>query len=104
MQLWNVDQMAAEQQKSYGEFLSIPAMSMGIYKLPAGGVDRQSPHNEDEAYYVVSGVAKIEVEGEDQDVRSGTIVFVPSHARHKFKDIEQDLVLLVFFAPAESST
>jgi mannose-6-phosphate isomerase-like protein (cupin superfamily) len=103
MQLWNVGELAAKQQKSYGEFLSIPTMSMGVYKLPAGGVDPQSPHNEDEAYYVVSGVAKIEVEGEEQPVTPGTIVFVPAHARHKFKDIEQDLVLLVFFAPAESS-
>jgi mannose-6-phosphate isomerase-like protein (cupin superfamily) len=49
-------------------------------------------------------VAKIEVEDEEQPVMPGTIVFVPANARHKFKDIEQDLVLLVFFAPAESST
>ncbi|MCK7526822.1 MAG: cupin domain-containing protein [Ignavibacteriales bacterium] len=30
-------------------------MSMGLYVLPTGGGDPQSPHTEDEVYYVVSG-------------------------------------------------
>ena len=102
MQIWQTKNLASEQTRSYGEFLRVPAMSMGIYKLPAGGTDPQSPHNEDEAYYVVSGRAKIEVEGETQVVQEGTVIFVPAHAVHRFKDIEEDLVLLVFFAPAES--
>ena len=36
----------------YLEFLRAPSMSAGIYTLPAGGVDRQQPHTEDEVYYV----------------------------------------------------
>ncbi len=103
MQIWQAENLAAEQNRSYGEFLRIQAMSMGMYKLSAGGIDPQSPHNEDESYYVVSGKAKIEVEGETQPVQAGTIIFVPAHAVHCFKEIEEDLVLLVFFAPAESS-
>jgi mannose-6-phosphate isomerase-like protein (cupin superfamily) len=103
MQIWQAENLAAEQNRSYGEFLRVPAMSMGIYKLPAGGIDPQSPHNEDESYYVVRGRAKIEVKGETQAVQAGTVIFVPAHALHRFKEIEEDLVLLVFFAPAESS-
>jgi mannose-6-phosphate isomerase-like protein (cupin superfamily) len=92
-----------KQQSHYNEFLRIPAMSLGIYKLPTGGIDPQSPHNEDEAYYVTSGRAKVEVDGEIQAVQPGTIIFVAAHAPHRFLDIEEDLVLFVFFAPAESS-
>ncbi|MBZ0286877.1 MAG: cupin domain-containing protein [Anaerolineae bacterium] len=101
--LWNVAQLAAEQPESYGEFLRIPAMSLGVYKLPAGGVDPQQPHTEDEAYYVVSGRATIAIEGRDYPVRAGDVIFVQAHAPHKFKAIEEDLTLLVFFAPAEGT-
>jgi mannose-6-phosphate isomerase-like protein (cupin superfamily) len=99
--IWNVNQLAVEQAKSYGEFLRIPAMSMGVYKLPAGGVDPQQPHTEDEAYYIVYGTGKIEVEGEIYPVKPGDVIFVEANAQHRFKDIEQDLVIIVFFAPAE---
>jgi hypothetical protein len=36
--------------ESYLEFLRVPAMSLGLYVLPAGAIDPQSPHTEDEVY------------------------------------------------------
>ncbi len=99
--IWNAHQLAAEQPTSYHEFLRIPAMSMGVYKLPAGGVDGQSPHTEDESYYVVSGTASVEIEDKTYPVKPGDVIFVPANVHHKFKDITEDLVLVVFFAPAE---
>lgn len=100
LQVWNIAQIAAAQDERFGEFFRIPAMSFEIYKLPAGGVDPQNPHQEDEAYYVISGKAKIEVEGEIKSVEAGSLIFVAARARHKFIEIEEDLALLVFFAPA----
>lgn len=104
MQLWDIPQLAGEQTQAYAEFLRVPAMSMGIYKLSAGGVDPQSPHTEDEAYYVVSGRANFEVEGETKAISPGMMLFVPAYADHRFKDITEDLTLIVFFAPAEGSS
>ena len=101
--VWDVLQLARQQRGSYEEFLQIPTMSMGIYKLPAGSEDTQSPHNEDEAYYVVAGKASINIEGEITPVEPGALVFVPAKAAHRFVDIETDLTLLVFFAPAYGS-
>src|SRR5262245_14077686 len=43
----------AAEGRLYLEFLSVPDLSAGIYELPAGGVDPQSPHAEDELYYVI---------------------------------------------------
>jgi mannose-6-phosphate isomerase-like protein (cupin superfamily) len=100
LQVWNIAQMAAAQNERFGEFFRIPAMSFEIYKLPAGGVDPQNPHQEDEAYFVINGKAKISVEGEVQPVETGSLIFVAAKAQHKFIDIEEDLALLVFFAPA----
>ncbi len=48
----------AQNDEQYLEFLRVPALSMGLYVLPMGGVDGQQPHiNEDEVYVVVRGRA-----------------------------------------------
>jgi mannose-6-phosphate isomerase-like protein (cupin superfamily) len=96
----NNDREAAD--KRYLEFLRIPAMSAGVYTLPAGGTDPQSPHEEDEMYYVVRGRARMKVAGEDQPVEAGSIIFVAANVEHRFHTIEEELVVLVFFAPAET--
>jgi mannose-6-phosphate isomerase-like protein (cupin superfamily) len=89
--------------KRYAEFLRVPAMSAGIYVLPSGGTDPQSPHKEDEMYYVVRGRARMRAGSEDQPVSEGSIVFVAAGVEHRFHDITEDLVVLVYFAPAEST-
>ncbi len=96
-----------EQRKQanrlYFEFLKLPELSMGIYVLPAGGSDPQSPHTEDEVYYVVKGRARIKVGNEDRPVKNGSVVYVAKNVEHRFHSIEEELTVLVFFAPAEYS-
>jgi hypothetical protein len=87
----DAERRRAQSGKPYLEFLRVPAMSAGVYVLPAGGTDPQSPHKEDEMYYVV-----------DQAVSGGSIIFVAAGVEHRFHDITEELVVLVFFAPAES--
>ena len=91
----------ARSGKAYLEFLRVPSLSMGVYHLPAGSVDPQSPHTEDEVYCVVSGKALIRVDEEDRSVSPGSIVYVAAHVPHRFHAIEEELTVLVFFAPAE---
>jgi mannose-6-phosphate isomerase-like protein (cupin superfamily) len=78
-------------------------LSVGLYTLAAGAVDRQSPHLEDEVYYVVRGRAMLMVDGTDHPVRDGTALFVPAGADHRFHEITEELVLLVFWAPPEGT-
>jgi mannose-6-phosphate isomerase-like protein (cupin superfamily) len=92
-----------QSNKLYLEFLKVPDLSMGLYILPTGGTDPQSPHTEDEVYYVVSGKAQVLVADENRDVQSGSIVYVAKNVAHRFHSIEEELTLLVFFAPAEYS-
>lgn len=87
----------------YREFFRIPAMSAGIYVLPAGAIDHQHPHREDEIYYVIRGKAKMRLGAEEYSAQQGSVIFVEPGLEHRFFDIEQELVLLVVFAPAESS-
>ena len=88
--------------KQYSEFLRVPAMSAGLYVLPAGGADTQSPHQQDEMYYVVRGRARMLAGSEDQTVSEGSIIFVEAHVEHRFYEITEELFLLVMFAPAET--
>ncbi len=86
--------------RPYHEFLRHESMSAGIYRLEAGEPDRQRPHNEDEIYYVLEGHGAIEIDGALTAISSGSVVFVPKQARHRFIDYPDGLTLLVFFAPA----
>ena len=88
--------------KRYKEFLRVPMMSAGIYVLPAGATDKQSPHQEDEIYYVVRGRAKMQLGREERAICEGDVIFVEKNLEHLFFDIAEELVLLVIFAPAES--
>jgi mannose-6-phosphate isomerase-like protein (cupin superfamily) len=88
--------------KRYFEFLRVPALSAGVYVLPAGNADPQFPHQEDEMYYVVRGRARMRAGSEEQIVSEGSIIFVAAGVEHRFHDITEELVVLVFFAPAES--
>jgi mannose-6-phosphate isomerase-like protein (cupin superfamily) len=88
--------------KLWMEFLRVPALSAGIYRLPAGSVDPQQPHTEDEVYYVVSGAGSFICQGETIPATAGSTIYVAARAEHRFHDIIEDLIVLVFFAPAES--
>lgn len=93
----------ADSNKLYLEFLKVSELSLGLYVLPAGGTDPQSPHTEDEVYYVVSGKAQITVADESRDVQAGSIIYVEKNVAHHFHSMEEELTVLVFFAPAEYS-
>ena len=106
MQAYELTQLISQREASdklYLEFLKVPDLSMGLYVLPAGGTDPQSPHTEDEVYYVVSGKAKILVADKNREVQAGSIVYVEKNVAHRFHSIEEELTVLVFFAPAEYS-
>jgi mannose-6-phosphate isomerase-like protein (cupin superfamily) len=106
MQAYELNQLIqqrADSDKLYLEFLKVPDLSMGIYVLPIGGTDPQSPHTEDEVYYVVSGKAQIKVANENRAVQAGSIVYVAKNLEHRFHSIEEELTVIVFFAPEEYS-
>jgi mannose-6-phosphate isomerase-like protein (cupin superfamily) len=90
----------AGKGKLYFEFLRVPAMSAGVYVLPKGGTDPQKPHREDEMYYVVRGSARMQIGSDHAEVSDGSVIFVEAELEHKFFDIEEELEVLVFFAPA----
>jgi mannose-6-phosphate isomerase-like protein (cupin superfamily) len=88
---------AADTQ--YLEFLRSESFELGLYELPAGSEDLQKPHAEDEVYVVVSGRARFLVDTDDLAVGPGSVLFVAKHVVHRFHSIEEDLSIVVAFAP-----
>jgi mannose-6-phosphate isomerase-like protein (cupin superfamily) len=106
MKAFETSDLIAQQgagKKPYLEFLKEESLSMGLYVLPAAGTDGQSPHTEDEVYYVLSGRGMFFHAGEDVAVQPGSILYVAANVEHRFHSISEDLKVLVVFAPAEYS-
>ena len=82
----------------YHEFLRVPSLSCGIYRLPAGAKDLQGPHDEDEVYFVIDGRGRLRVGGEEREVQRGSILYVRATSEHSFFEVEEDMTILVFFA------
>ncbi|MCC5579611.1 cupin domain-containing protein [Microtetraspora sp. AC03309] len=96
-------QPAAGGANDWTEQLRVPELSVGTYCIPAGGVDNQSPHTEDEIYVVTAGRARIVASSGEAEVGPGAVIFVPAGEEHRFVDISENLALLVVFGPAYGS-
>ena len=87
----------------YTEIHRVPAMSVGTYFLPAGSVDPQLPHTEDEIYVIIQGRGTLRTPGGDAAAVPGAALFVPAGEQHSFVDITEALFMYVIFSPAERS-
>jgi quercetin dioxygenase-like cupin family protein len=106
MQSFSLNDLVVQSERDnqrWREFLRVPSLSMGLYRLKAGQPDEQQQHTEDEVYYVVSGKASFRAGGQEQNVAPGSLIFVERSVEHRFCDVTEDLTVLVFFAPPEGS-
>src|SRR3954452_2638955 len=106
MDVFPLDRLLADRaaaRRPYLEFIRRPDLSVGLYVLPAGGRDMQTPHGEDEAYYVVTGTGSFTAGEESRRIGPGDTIFVAAGVPHRFHDIEEELRLIVAFGPAEGS-
>jgi len=102
-EFFELDRLVAEAKegdRAYTAFLDRPSLSMGIYRIPKGGHDGQTPHELDEVYHVLEGRARLSAGVEEHAVGPGSIVFVGRRVPHRFHDVEEDLTVLVLFSKA----
>jgi mannose-6-phosphate isomerase-like protein (cupin superfamily) len=105
MDLHHLADVLAEQSaggRAYLEFLRSDSLSVGLYVLRVGDVDRQQPHREDEIYVVMSGRSRFTAGEDTRQVTAGDTIFVAAGVPHRFHDITADVQLIVVFAPPES--
>ena len=97
--------LAREQEdggRPYFEFIRCQSMSVGLYVLEAGAVDKQSPHFEDEIYIVLEGHSRFTAGNRTRDAGPGDTISVPAGVPHRFHDITEKLRVIVAFAPPET--
>ena len=97
-QLEELRRRHADLDDPWLEFLRVPELRCGIYRLPAGGTDPQTPHAEGEVYYVISGRATLTAGDREYPAAPGSILYVAAQVEHRFHSIEEDLEVLVLFA------
>jgi len=106
MAIFRIEELEPERKQargSYLEFLRARSMSAGLYVIPVGEGDRQTPHREDEVYFVLSGRGQLQIGDDDHSVEPGVFAFVEAGAEHHFHSIAEELSLLVLFAPAQTN-
>lgn len=91
------------EETAYREVHRSADLSIGIYAIPTGGYDAQTPHTEDEVYVVLAGRARLAGSEQTIDVGPGSVVFVGAGESHRFVDVHEPLSVLVVFGPPEYS-
>ncbi len=86
--------------RHYREALRTGQLSTGLYRLGRGEEGDQRPRNEEGVFLVLEGRGRVRMGDEDFAVEPGFLFTVPARVEHRFHSVAQDLLLLVFFAPA----
>ena len=76
-------------------------LTSGLARCAAkGGHLKCHRHDHPEMYYVVQGRGIIAIDGAEQEVSKGSVVFIPGNSEHGIRneDEEEDLVWLYVFA------
>ena len=96
-QVFDVETIRAQMSNKsveYREFLRVPTVSCGLYHLAAGSQDMQTPHDEDEMYFVLEGRAQLQVGDEVHEVKPGSILYVQAAEAQLEFDLEKQQVIL----------
>jgi mannose-6-phosphate isomerase-like protein (cupin superfamily) len=100
---WTASQAAAKaadnESEPYAVVLRRGTLELGYY-TPTG-VDRQSPHEQDEVYMIVSGTGRFINDGVETGFGPGDALFVPAGVEHRFVDFSDDTEMwVVFYGPS----
>jgi len=79
-------------------FMQEGSMDVGVLRLKPGEADPQSPHVNDEIYYIIKGDGFLRIDDKDIPIHEGMVIFVPAKKRHKFHSNSKELVALYVFA------
>ena len=71
------------------------SMSVEIYTPKA--TDIQTPHDQDELYFIHSGQGELVIAGERHSFAPGMVFFVAAHVEHRFENFSDDFIAWVVF-------
>jgi mannose-6-phosphate isomerase-like protein (cupin superfamily) len=74
--------------------------SMSVELYSPDGIDTQTPHEQDELYFIHSGHGEFVLAGERHNFEAGTTFFVPANVEHRFENFSSNFsTWVVFWGP-----
>jgi quercetin dioxygenase-like cupin family protein len=70
----------------FGGDVTTAEFTVGVADLEAGGWLGQHRHDPAEIYYVVSGHGIVSIDGQEQEVRAGAVVYIPGNSEHGIRN------------------
>ena len=71
--------------------------TMQVEYFAPNGIDRQTPHKQDEIYVIISGESRFYRDGEYLPCQKNDVLFVPAGMEHRFVDFSDDFATWVIF-------
>jgi mannose-6-phosphate isomerase-like protein (cupin superfamily) len=71
--------------------------SMQVEYFSPKGTDTQSPHLQDELYFIAKGTSDFFRNGETVSCTAGDVLFVPANMEHRFINFSEDFATWVIF-------
>jgi len=71
--------------------------SMSVEVYAPKDIDVQTPHDQDELYFIHAGRGELVIAGERHLFAPGMVFFVPAHVEHRFENFTLDFVAWVVF-------
>ncbi len=92
----------AKSDSYYHTFINRDNLASGVLRLEPGEKDTQTPHDNDEIYYIVRGDGFLNMAGKDYPLSEAKVYFVAKNIEHKFHGNKKELVVLYFFGGPDS--
>jgi mannose-6-phosphate isomerase-like protein (cupin superfamily) len=83
-------------------FLNRQNIAAGVLVLEPDEEDTQTPHDDDEVYFVIRGDGYLKINDIDYAVTEGKAYYVQKGIPHKFFGNKKELVVLYFFSGSDS--
>jgi|SRR5215203_5415879 len=102
-----LEQAAAQLGKETDQVFTILLRhgTLQIEYFAPKGLDRQSPHLQDELYIITSGESRFFHNGEYVSCKPNDILFVPAGMDHRFEDFTDDFATwVIFYGPNGGET
>ncbi len=92
-----------EKSSSYfSTFIDKDRLAAGVMLLRPGEKDIQTPHENDEVYFVLSGNGFLKIKNKDYSVSKNKLFFVGKNVKHFFHGNSEELKVLYFFGGPDS--
>ena len=73
---------------------------MRVFEVQQGGASPFHAHDWEHEVFVHSGRGKLWKEGEEVELKEGTVVFIPGGEKHQFKNTDADPLVFVCVIPS----